>query len=144
MKNRKLISILALIGVVLGVLWLVAGPRYRSPEKKAEWMKSKIARHLELNDEQKTKLDAVTDEILRVRSKIRHQGAALFDEVLAQIRGEHMDEDMLLQRFEEQQIALAEAAQRVLAQVADLHATLSPEQKNKILEGLERFHHRIR
>jgi Spy/CpxP family protein refolding chaperone len=102
-----------------------------------------IAKRLDLNEQQKTKLEAVHEAIRQAREQFHKERAVLFDEIVAQIQSERLDETKVLQLLEQRQALMSQVAPQVVTKVAELHASLTPEQKVKAVEYLERFKERM-
>jgi periplasmic protein CpxP/Spy len=132
---RIAIGALVLAGALVG-----AGcHRHYTPAERADWMTSKIAKHLDLDDQQKAKLMAVRDEILAARAESKKERRAMMEEVIAQVQGERLDQAKVTQLFEQHQAGQTRMMQRVLPKVADWHASLRPEQKAEAVEHLRKW-----
>jgi hypothetical protein len=110
----------------------------KSPEAKAAFVTGRISSYLDLDDSQKTKLDAVAQEILDVRSETQAQRGKILSELASQIRSEHLEPERLraLAREHRQEIG-AKMIPRVLGRLIDFHHNLRPEQKEKIAKVIE-------
>jgi Spy/CpxP family protein refolding chaperone len=102
-----------------------------------------IAKRLNLDEQQKAKLEAVHEAMHQAREHFHKERTALFDEIVAQIQGERLDEAKVLQLLEQRQALMSQVAPQVVAKVAELHASLTPEQKAKAVEHLTRFKDRM-
>jgi len=137
--KRKVFSIVAGVVAVVGILFWGVGHAYRSPERRMAW----IAKRLNLDEQQKLKLEAVHEVMHQAREQFHQERAALFEEIAAQIQSERLNETKLLQLLEQRQAMMSQVAPQVIAKVAELHASLTPEQKTKVVEQLERFKDRM-
>jgi periplasmic protein CpxP/Spy len=137
--KRKVFSIVAGVVAVVGLLFWGVGHAYRSPERRMAW----IAKRLNLDEQQKLKLEAVHEAMRQAREQFHQERAELFEEVAAQIQSERLDQVKLLQLLEQRQTAMSQVAPQVIAKVAELHASLTPEQKAKAVEHLEHFKDRM-
>lgn len=131
------------IALVTTVLTATACHRHQSPSERAEWMTGKIARHLDLDDQQKAKLAAVKEEVLAARAEGQKEQHALVEDVIAQVQSDRLDQTKVAQFIEQYQGLQRRMMVRVLPKVADWHATLRPEQKAEAVEHLRRWmeHH---
>ena len=143
MKNRKFIVTIAIIVVVTGAMVLTGCHRHRSPEERIAHKFDHVASHLDLNEEQTVKLDAVKNEILRARNEVRNEHQGLFDEAIVQVQGNQLDQTKVLQLIDQHHNLMNQVAPQVVAKVAEFHATLTPEQKTKAVEQLERIRERM-
>jgi Spy/CpxP family protein refolding chaperone len=144
MGSRRLIATAIVVVLIIGAWSVSACHRYRSPAERADWMAGKIAKELELDDQQRVKLDAIKQEFLAARAEMRTQHEAMLDKVLAQIQTDHLDQTKLLQLLDEHHALETRLAPSVLAKVAELHATLSPKQKAEAVEQVTRVRERMR
>jgi Spy/CpxP family protein refolding chaperone len=127
---------LAILAAVLGAS---ACHRHHTPAERAEWMTGKVAKRLNLDDEQKTKLAAVKDEVLAARAESQKEHRAIMEEVIAQVQSDRLDQAKLAQLIEQHQAGRTRMMQRVLPKVAEWHATLRPEQKAEAVEHIRRW-----
>jgi Spy/CpxP family protein refolding chaperone len=127
---------LAILAAVLGAS---ACHRHHTPAERAEWMTGKVAKRLNLDDQQKTKLAAVKDEVLAARAESQKEHRAIMEEVIAQVQSDRLDQAKLAQLIEQYQAGRTRMMQRVLPKVAEWHATLRPEQKAEAVEHIRRW-----
>jgi protein CpxP len=69
----KILKIVLTVGGVLlavAALSLIGCSRHGTPEVRADRVMKRIAKHLDLNEEQKTNLEAVRLEVLAARSRL--------------------------------------------------------------------------
>ena len=132
---RVVVGTLILAGALVG-----AGcHRHHTPEERADWMTNKIAKHLDLDDQQKAKLMAVRDEIVAARAEFQPEHKAIMDEVMAQVQSDRLDQAKLTQLMDRHQAEQRRVMQRVLPKVTDWHATLRPEQKAEAVEHIRKW-----
>jgi Spy/CpxP family protein refolding chaperone len=113
--------------------------RHHTPAERADWMTNKIAKHLDLDDQQKAKLMAVRDEIVAARAEFQPEHKAIMDEVMAQVQSDRLDQAKLTQLMDRHQAEQRRVMQRVLPKVTDWHATLRPEQKAEAVEHIRKW-----
>jgi protein CpxP len=143
MKNPRLIRTLALAMLGMATLSMTACHRYRTPEERADKMVSKVAKELDLNEQQKAKLLAVKDAFLTARAQVRKEHDALFEEGVAIVQSNELDQAKALQLLERHQALHRQVAPSVIAKLAEFHASLTPEQRAKGIERLKHFHDRM-
>ncbi len=102
-------------------------------------MTNKIAKHLDLDDQQKAKLMAVRDEMVAARAESQQEHKAIMEDVIAQVQSERLDQAKLTQLMDRYQGEQKRVMQRVLPKVAEWHATLRPEQKAEAVEHLRKW-----
>ena len=137
--TRKIFLIGTAVVAIVGLLSWRIGYAHRSPERRMAW----IAKRLNLDEQQTAKLQAVHEAMLQAREQFHKERAVLFDEIVAQIQSERLDEAKVLQLLEQRQALMTQVAPQVVAKVAELHASLTPEQKAKAVEQLERLKDRM-
>jgi Spy/CpxP family protein refolding chaperone len=143
--ERAIKTVLAFTSVVLvlAALSLTSCARHWSPEERADWVTKRIAKHLDLDQQQTAKLEAVKQEMLAARAKLSKEHQALLDDAVAQIQAERLDQAKVLQLLERRQELHRQVAPQVVAKIAEFHASLTPEQKAKAVEHLRRFGERM-
>lgn len=139
MKLPTLIGTVMIGGLLLGLVALPACHRHRTPAERADWMAGKIAKELDLNQEQKAKLDALKLEVLSARKQMMSERDAVADELLAQVRSDRLDETTLLRLFERHQALKARVAPGIVSKAAAFHASLTPKQREEAAKHLQRF-----
>ena len=132
---RVVVGTLVLAGALVG-----AGcHRHHTPSERADWMTSKIAKHLDLDDQQKAKLMAVRDEMVAARAESQQEHKAIMEDVIAQMKSDRLDQAKLTQLMERHQAEQKRVMQRLLPKAADWHATLRPEQKAEAVEHIRKW-----
>ncbi|MBP8154599.1 MAG: Spy/CpxP family protein refolding chaperone [Nitrospira sp.] len=132
---RVVVGTLVLAGALVG-----AGcHRHHTPSERADWMTSKIAKHLDLDDQQKAKLTAVRDEMVAARAESQQEHKAIMEDVIAQVKSDRLDQAKLTQLMERHQAEQKRVMQRLLPKAADWHATLRPEQKAEAVEHIRKW-----
>lgn len=137
--TRKVFYIGAAVAALIGLLSWGVGYAHRSPERRMAW----IAKRLNLDEQQTAKLQAVHEAMHQAREQFHKERAELFEEIATQIKSERLDEAKVLQLLERRHALMNQVAPQVIAKVADLHASLTPEQKAKAVEHLTRFKDRM-
>jgi Spy/CpxP family protein refolding chaperone len=125
--------------VMAGVLVGAGCHRHHTPAERADWMTNKIAKHLDLDDQQKAKLMVVRDEMVAARAESQQEHKAIMEEVIAQVHSDRLDQSKLTQLMERHQAEQKHVMQRVLPKVAEWHATLRPEQKTEAVEHIRKW-----
>jgi Spy/CpxP family protein refolding chaperone len=139
MTRKKLFAIVAGVALVIGALSWGAYAHRPHGHHRMDW----IAKRLNLDDQQKVKLEAIHEAMKQAREEFKGERAALLDEVTAQIQSDQLDQAKVLQFIEQRLTRMNQAAPQIIAKVAELHATLTPEQKAKVIEHLERRKERL-
>ena len=138
---KVIIPVLLLAQVLVACGW---ARWHRAPlEKKAEWIAEKVADKLDLTDDQKTKLNSIRDEIVAKLKESRPSHMKMGEEMIAQVRSEKIDTEAIKAKMDEMDKKRDETRNFVIDKVAEFHAILTPEQRTKAAELLEKFHSRM-
>jgi Spy/CpxP family protein refolding chaperone len=127
------------MAILVGLLGTSACFRHHTPAERADWVTGRIAKRLDLDDQQKAKLAAVKDELLAARAESQKERRATMDEVIAQVKSERLDEAKMAQLIERHQAGQTRMMQRVLPKVSEWHASLRPEQKAQAAKLIQRW-----
>ena len=125
--------------VLAGALVGAGCHRHHTPSERADWMTGKIAKHLDLDDQQKAKLIAARDEMVAARAESRQEHKAIMEDIIAQVKSDRLDQAKLTELMDRHQAEQKRLMQRVLPKVTEWHATLRPEQKAEAVEHLRRW-----
>jgi len=135
-----ILATIALGGVIAGFGYARHGSGWISPEKKADWLVEIASKELDLSTDQKAKLNQIKDEVLAKMQTFRGLREGLREEVLSQVRKESVDQQKLNQLLGEKEAQIKEMRTFLVAKFAEFHGMLTPEQRLKLAEGLDRFH----
>ena len=130
---------LSLITVLLIGIAGFAGCRRHSPENKAEFMVDYVAETLDLNDDQREHLDQIKDEMLDKAIEMRADKKTMYLELVAQLRSEQIDQERLKAMAADHRIKMETLIDLGIKRLAEFHATLSAEQREKAVDKLESF-----
>jgi Spy/CpxP family protein refolding chaperone len=139
-----------LAGVVLAGCLMAAGCHGghfcgigKSPQDRMNWMADKLAKELSLNADQKVKLDAIKAELLKKKDEFKADRKAVQAEIKSQILSDKIDQEKLNQLFAGRQPQREEMRKLLIAKFAEFHAILTPAQRTKLAELLEKLHGRF-
>ena len=119
------------------------GHHRHNPEEKAEWIVKKVTHKLDLNEDQQTKLKAVSDEFVAHHREHKKTKNAHMETLLKEVRKPELDKEALNGMFEEHQKHMSNLAPKMFDKLAIFHASLDDEQKEELADKLEHFkkHH---
>lgn len=137
--NKRFMRAAVGMAILVGLLGTSACFRHHTPAERADWMTGKIAKRLDLDEQQKVKLAAVKDELLAARAESQKERRATMEEVIAQVQSERLDEAKVAQLIERHHAAQTRMMQRVLPKVSEWHASLRPEQKAEAAKLIQRW-----
>ncbi|MCU7846150.1 MAG: Spy/CpxP family protein refolding chaperone [Candidatus Thiodiazotropha sp. (ex Monitilora ramsayi)] len=129
-----LISIFTIAALVLGG----CAHRYKTPEQRADYFTEKIAKKLDLNDEQKVKLDMMKDELLAVREEMQGKREEARNTVHDLLSAPVIDQDKAVALVNSHVEDISAQAPRIIAALAGFWESLTPEQQTKVREKLEK------
>ncbi len=146
MKKRMLI--LGTVGLmVLGTAFAVGASKNYSgwcgSHDGGQGKIDRIANKLDLDVTQKDKLEAVQESFLEVRQAMSQARGQTFDQVLDLISSETLDQSQVQGIVKRHQSIVEEFTPKVTTKIADFHAVLTPEQKSRAAEFLQKWKERF-
>jgi uncharacterized membrane protein len=131
------------LAITAGALFLTGCHRRcgwnSSPEEKANYTAKKVAGELGLNAEQKIKLDKIKADLLARKADFQAVHGGFRDLLLGQIRSASVDTAKLNQGLEEREAKMKDLRGFLVAEFAEFHAMLNPDQREKLASKLERM-----
>jgi protein CpxP len=135
------------VGVTLGGL-TACGTRGYMGHGEGRWSESRvvemrgkaverITRELELDAAQRTKLEALADEMLAARKAMRGNSADPRAEMAALVAGERFDRQRANALLAEKTQAAQGAGPKVIAAMGDFYDSLNPAQQAKVRERMQ-------
>lgn len=140
-KPSILIILVALLLLIVVFMTRCSSHRFhsQSPEKKAEWVVKKISNELNLDDNQKAKLNDIKSEFLTKHQSIGDMKSEIWDEMYKQVISEKIDEEKLNALFAEKETQFKDMRTFSISKFAEFHAMLTPEQRNELSEKMKKF-----
>ncbi len=141
-RTLTIISLIAIMG--LGSV-LFVGCNHRGHGRGAAFMLDYMAEALDLNEDQQAMASSYKDEIMAKVKSMHSEKKQMHDEIKTQLAGESIDKQRVKALVAEHRAGMDEVIDLAVDRVADFHATLSPEQRTKLVNKLEKFekrHHR--
>jgi len=141
MKKKNLILIPALFIVTL--VTLAACNNYHNPENKAEYIVHKISSHLNLREDQITKLNDVKDEIMQHQQEHKANKINFMDNLIVEIQKPSIDREFFSNIIEQHKTNLEQIIPPIVDKIVLFHESLTSEQKEDVVSMLEKFknHH---
>ncbi len=134
----KKLALIALAGVVSTIVF-VGCMHKKTPAEKAAWIVEEITEELELNDEQQGHLNEM--KVLIIEKHAKH--TALKKEKHAELKNKFLNENFTEEEFsvfvDEHAEKIKTEGQEVWNLFVKLQSSLSPEQKEKVVDHLEAF-----
>ena len=128
---------------VLGVGSLVfVGCRHPGHQRGAAFMMDYMAEALDLTVAQQTMANSYKDEILAEIKTKHSEKKEMHDELKRQLSSDTIDTVLVKALIAEHRAGMDDVIDLVVDRVAKFHATLSPEQREKLVGKLEKFEKR--
>ena len=148
MFTKPVILIVLAVLLLLIAAFAVACAKHRfqskSPEEKAEWVVQKISGELDLDEAQEAKLNEIKTELLAKHKSFKGDKEQIWDELHTQLRSDKIDQEKVNSIFTEKEAQFSEMRAFAVTKFAEFHAVLTPEQKNTLVEKLDKMHDRCR
>lgn len=139
MNKRKLFIIAVPILAVVGIGIAGAGYKYHRGHHNPEHMVEHVAEVLDLNAEQKQKLEAVKEALQQSRADMRREKQETMDQLIAEVRKPEMDQTEIMTLIEKRMTRIDEMAPAMVKPIIDFHKSLNDQQRGKIVSLLESF-----
>lgn len=127
------------IAVLLGSLSLAGCFHGKGHHRGGEMMFEYAAWKLDLSEEQQALLEDVRTEMKKIREQNHEQRQQGKAELIGLIEADTLDTSAAMNLFNKRQAIIATHAPQVLDKIAAFHATLTPEQKEIIIEKLNKM-----
>ncbi len=138
MKNVSLSRKVQLVVVMLlSGLFLTACKGHH--EGRGGMMFDIAAYKLDLTEVQEEKWFAIRDELKQLRKEARKEKQGHLDQAKSLIMADSLDQTEVLHQFEQHQGRMLSVAPSVIEKLSVFHATLTVEQKEKVVKMLDHF-----
>ena len=112
-----------------------------TPEQRAEFIVDRISSSLDLSKEQVGKLNKIKEEILaRIKSRPNDR-EAFHNELIGLVKSDKLDRNMIENFIGKREERMKELKPFLLDKLVEFHSILTPEQRNRIVEKLDKFYH---
>ncbi len=143
-RSKYIILIVALLATLLALI--VPGCWYhRTPEQRAEHVVQHLVSTLKLDTAQTAKLETMKEEFLARRPDREKMREESFKDIEEMMLSPQLDQARLKARTEKIQARADDMIRFVSAKFTELHDMLTPEQRSKLVEEMEkhaqRAHH---
>jgi Spy/CpxP family protein refolding chaperone len=141
---KKTLAIFALIGVIGLGSALIVGCHHRGPDRGAAFMLDYMAEALDLTEDQQATVNLYKDEIMARVKDMHSEKKQMYSEIKAQLAGDAIDRVRVKALVAEHRDRMDEVINLIVDRVADFHATLSPDQRTKLVNKMEKFEKKYR
>jgi len=139
MRTLTIITILTLLG--LGAL-LFTGCHHRGPNRGADFMVDYMTEALDLTEDQEAMANAFKDEIFAKAKEMHADKKQMHAEIKTQLSSEAIDTERVKALMIEHRTGMETVMDLAVERIAEFHATLSPEQRTKLINKLEKWERR--
>ncbi|WP_026180338.1 Spy/CpxP family protein refolding chaperone [Hahella ganghwensis] len=105
---------------------------------RMDYLAEKVSDELEFNEQQNEMWNQLLGDVKQLRSSMKEERETTRSMVINELKSDQMDEAKLLLAFEQHQQFINESFRTVLPRINELHASLSPEQKDTLIKWLEK------
>ena len=141
MRENKYAILIAVLLTALLVL-AVTGCYHKTPEQRAERVVQKMAKTLKLDDAQREKLEKMKENFLAKRSDMVKMRQETMDDLNEIMMSPQLDQARLNARTEKIQAHTNDLIRFISTEFAELHDMLTPEQRRKLVEEIEKHEQR--
>jgi Spy/CpxP family protein refolding chaperone len=135
--------ILFIAGFAVLAALVVAGCRHRTPEKRAEHAVQRLVTTLKLDAPQTAKLEKMKEEFLARRPEMLKMREDSFKDLKEMMLSPQIDQARLKARTQAIQADADEMIGFISSKFAELHDMLTPDQRNKLVEQMEKHAQRV-
>lgn len=111
---------------------------------RMDYLADKVSDELEFNQQQSEQWNRLLADVKQIRYLMNEKHQATRNMVVEELKSDQLDEARLLMALEQYQQATNESFRLVLPKINDLHASLTPEQKETLTTWLEKHRERGR
>lgn len=138
MLKKGLFSVL-MVSLIFSVAFFT-GCRSEGQGRGAEFAVDYITEVLDLTEAQQRHLNQIKDEFMEKRDQMRADRAKHYDEIIALLGSEEIDQERVRAIIAEQRAQMDEMIDLAVVRFTEFHRTLTPEQKAKLVKKVESFH----
>jgi Spy/CpxP family protein refolding chaperone len=145
MRGRSKYIILIIVSLTALLALIAAGCYHKTPEQRAEGVVKHLVTTLNLDADQAAKLEKMKEEFLAKRPEMVKMREETFNDVKEMMLSQQLDQAKLNARTEKIQAQTSDMIRFISTKIVELHDMLTPEQRNKLVEEMEkhaqRHHH---
>lgn len=133
---RKVAGIILLTVSILG---LSVSCKNKNAQQRAEHVVSKVSKKLDLNSEQKEKLEKLKDKMLAIHKTKKSTKENFHKDVKNLITQDRIAEVDVKSLLDRKRNDIDHILPEVLPEIIEFHASLNSEQKEKLVKFVEKF-----
>ncbi len=112
-----------------------------TPEQRGQFMVDRISSKLDLTKEQVVKLNKIKDEIVARIKTYQSDREAVQKEMIELIKSDKLDRNKLENFINKGEAKMKDMKPLIIEKIAEFHDMLTPEQRAKIVEKMDKFYH---
>ena len=116
-----------------------SGCRNHGHGRGAEFAVDYITEVLDLSEAQQTHLNQIKEEFMVKRDEMRANKAKHYDEIIAILGSEEIDQERVSMIIAEHRAQMDEMVDLAVVRFSEFHRTLTPEQRAKLVKKVEDF-----
>jgi protein CpxP len=131
--------------MALGLMGLATACHFnKTPQEKANYITGKVQKKLDLNEEQKAKLDKLADKVVKLHSENKGTKEVFYQDVKKLVLQNEVKEEEVRALMERKRTHIEAILPQVLPEILEFHASLDLNQKEKLVSLMEKFKKRHR
>jgi protein CpxP len=111
-------------------------------QHKADWIKKELTQKLELTDTQVAEIDRIIETVKAKHAQMHTMPQDLRNDFFNELRKDQLSAEQVRQLFEHRRPAFEQMLTVISEAIADFHAVLTPEQREKFIAELKAHHKR--
>ena len=135
---KKGLYSLMVVSLIVGV-GIFSGCRNHGHGRGAEFAVDYVTEVLDLTEAQQTHLNQIKEEFMEKRDQMRANKAKHYDEILAILGSEEIDQERVRAIIAEHRAQMDEMIDLAVVRFSEFHRTLTPEQRAKLVKKVEDF-----
>jgi len=139
-KKKHVIFIVALLTVLM--MLAVTGCYRKTPEQRADHVVRHLVKTLELDADQTAKLEKMKENFLNKRSDMMKMRQEAMIDLNEMMMSPQLDQARLNARTEKIQAQTSDLIRFISTEFTELHDMLTPEQRSKLVEMMEKHEQR--
>jgi len=134
-RSLIMITLVAVVAFTLGACY----PRDPSPEARVAWASERIASYLDLNNQQKNRLDELRDELIGTSQALREDGRTTGEEILIILDENKMDREKALAVVHHRLETMKARAPELVNRFGDFYDSLDAEQQATVRKPVQKY-----
>jgi periplasmic protein CpxP/Spy len=140
LKSKAVKALAVYVPILIMGMFLLGGCRHSGPERIIDRITERIKSKLELNVAQQEQLDAIKGELLAKMAEMKKDRISSREELLTQLQSDVIDQTRIRKLLDKKRANMDELSNMMIDRLARFHATLSKEQKEKLVKYLKDRH----